>query len=65
MNMTEEFVIRQAVKRLKGDDRTSPEVVEMLRDPRMKVWLDTWVIGSLECLLPEQRDLDLARGLAK
>ena len=62
--------IRNVVSHLKcgrdgADIRCSPEIAEMLNDRRLRIYLDTWVTGALECLLPEQRDVDLAVRLSR
>lgn len=63
-------VIRNVISRLKaGRDgktpRSSNEVTAALNETSVRVWLDTWVIGSLECLLPETRNVELGRSLSK
>lgn len=64
MNASEERVIRNVIKRLKGEGGSSPEIKAMLADERMRIWLDTWVVGALQHLLPESRDLRLAVDLS-
>lgn len=71
MNKQEEQTVRNVAKRLRGNSpdasvfpRCSPEIDAMLKNPAMRRYLDTWVVGALECLLPEQRDLRLAVSLS-
>lgn len=65
MNQAEEKVIRAAIKRLGADANAAPEIKAMLADRRLQLYLGSWVVGMLECLLPENRDLKLAASLAR
>lgn len=58
MSKAEEQTIRNVIQRLKGEG-ASQEVKAALTGPAA-IYLNTWVIGALECLLPESRDLRLA-----
>jgi hypothetical protein len=64
MNQSEEIVIRKVIQRLSSDTNASFEIRQMLADRRLRSYLDTWVIGALQCLLPESRNLKLAVGLS-
>lgn len=71
MTKGEEQTIRNVIQALKGGrdgnkPSSSPEITAMLNDDRMRIWMDTWVVGALECLLPgERRDVDLAVRLSR
>ena len=66
MSASEVEVIRNVIARLQPDARrTSDDVFEALSDRSMRLFLDTWVISALECLLPERRDLKLAKDLSR
>jgi hypothetical protein len=71
LSKTEEAVIRNVIGRLRCEPRgesrlprEADEVREALRGPA-KLYLETWVIGALEHLLPESRNPDLARRLSR
>lgn len=65
MNKSEQEVIRNVIKRISGEAGTTAEYVQdRLTDPRVRLYLKTWVVGALECLLPESRDLELAKVLS-
>lgn len=70
MNKSEEQTIRNVIDALRckprpdGSAGEAEEVREALRGPA-RLYLETWVIGALECLLPEQRDLKLALAMSK
>jgi hypothetical protein len=63
--------ITNIIQRLKagrdGNEPSSiPEITDALNDRSMSIWLDTWVIGALECLVPgDGRDVDLAVRLSR
>jgi hypothetical protein len=71
MTKGEQETIANVIRRLKGgrDGNTpssSDEITAMLNNHQMRIWLDTWVIGALECLQPgESRDVDLAVRLSR
>ena len=56
--------IRNVIAKLKGDAKQADYVRAALTGP-CKLYLDTWVIGALECLLPERRDVKLAVKLSQ
>lgn len=70
MTKTEIAVIQNTIRRLRaGRDgapvRLSDEIAAALLDPQMRIWLDSWVIGPLELLLPgQERNLNLAKKIA-
>ena len=56
MRLSERLVIDRAIRRIKGDDpRTAAEVREMLKDPGLTLFLDTWVCGPLRLLAKPDR----------
>lgn len=63
--------IQNVIEKLKagrggGKVTCSPEIAEKLKSRDVSIWLDTWVIGALECLLPgKDRDVDLAVKLSR
>lgn len=62
MNKSENEVIRNLIKRLRGDS-ASGQVQAHLKDRDVSIFLETWVIGPMELLVEEERskrDLDLA-----
>lgn len=70
MTKTEVAAIRAVIKRLRcepngrGEPREADYVREALTGPA-RIYLDTWVTGALECLLPGPNyDPKLARDLA-
>jgi hypothetical protein len=73
MTTKEREIIENVVRRLKGEPKpngfqsASPEVLAALHDRRLRSYLDTWVIGALECLGTEghERDLDLGVSLSR
>jgi hypothetical protein len=60
MTKGEERVIRDIVRRLREERLGSAPgyVPELERGARL--YVETWLVGPLECLLPESRDVDLA-----
>jgi len=70
MTKTEIAVIQKTISRLRaGRDgapvRASDEIAAALLDPQMRIFLDSWVIGPLELLLPgQERNLNLAKKIA-
>jgi hypothetical protein len=58
MTKGEEMVIRNVIRRLRGE-RTS-DVVKKAFTVDAALYLETWVIPGLEWLLPETRDVDAA-----
>jgi hypothetical protein len=73
MTTKEREIIENVVRRLKGEPKpngfqsASPETLEALNNPALRRYLDTWVIGALECLGVEghKRDLDLGVSLSR
>jgi hypothetical protein len=71
MTKTEIETIENVIRCLKGGRdgakvRSSPSITEKLISDDMRLWLDTWVIGALECLLPgDGRDPRLAVKLSR
>ena len=64
MGKTEQAVLRNVVRRLRGEN-SSPEVAAALKGPA-RVYLETWVIPALEILAGnEDRDLRLALSLTR
>ena len=70
MTQGEEQTIRNVIAQLRcvprpdGSAREAEKVREALRGPA-KIYLETWVIGALECLLPERRDVRRAQDLSR
>lgn len=64
LSVTEETVIRNVIAKLRGQSKTSDDVHEALTTGTAKCFLDSWVVGALECLLPEGRDPQLALSLS-
>jgi len=65
MTQGELEVIRNIISRLKcGRDgkevRASIDVERALKEEHLHIYLDTWVIGPLELLTPEIRNVPLA-----
>jgi hypothetical protein len=53
----EERVIRNVIKRLRGDKASS--IVEMaLKGRELSLYLDSWVIPALELIIKDERTLD-------
>lgn len=69
MNKSETLVIEAAIRRLKKDyPLVSDKVKEAMKDPNLRVFLDSWVIPALELLAKEDRtrhDLEVAVGLSR
>jgi hypothetical protein len=61
MTKSEEKVLRNIVRRLKGE-HAAEHVRAALTGPA-RIYLETWVIPALEHLLPEKRDVKLALDL--
>jgi hypothetical protein len=60
MTKKEERTIRNIIERLKQERLGAAEgYCELKKFDR--IYIDTWLIGPLECLLPESRDTDLAQ----
>lgn len=57
MNKSEHIVIKNCIARLRAKEGGSPHIHKLLLDPQMRSWLDTWVVGALELLVKEDRDL--------
>ena len=54
--------IRNIIKRLRADRLGA---AEGYNDNISRMYVDTWLIGPLECLLPESRDVTLAVKMSK
>ena len=71
MTQGEIETIKNVIAKLNGGRNghkclSSDEITAMLNNPRMANWLDTWVIGALECLLPGPgRNVELGRKLSR
>lgn len=63
MSKTEKAVIRAVIARLRNEANVSPHVDAMLSDRQLRIYLDSWVVGALECLLEPHRDTRLALSL--
>jgi hypothetical protein len=63
MTKGEQEVIRNVIEKLRGG-RAAPKAREALTGPA-RLYLETWVIGSLQLLLPESRDVSLARKMSR
>jgi hypothetical protein len=63
MTKKEIRTIQNVIKRLKADRLGA---AEGYNNDISRIYVDTWLIGPLECLLPgEGRDTDLAERLSK
>lgn len=61
----------------KGEEETIRNIIARLKSPNAgcasdtpgenvsRVYIDTWLIGPLECLLPETRDVALAARMSR
>ena len=71
MTAGEEEVIRNVIARLRCDPRSDghqrefEEVRAALKSRVARIYLETWIIGALECLLPEQRNVKLGKHLSR
>ena len=58
MNFSERYIVNKAVSRLLGEDpKTAPEVRAALQDPRVQIFLKTWVAGPLRLLAKPGREV--------
>lgn len=70
LSRTEAKIIRNTIGRLRcavrpdGSHREADTVRAALRGPAA-IYVDTWIIGALECLLDEARDLELGESLSR
>jgi hypothetical protein len=65
MSKKEQEIIANIIKRLGDDGTATPEIREMLNNRMMRLWLDTWVTGALECMLEPHRNIDLGVRLSR
>jgi hypothetical protein len=69
LTQTEAEIIRKVLKRLQPTEETaSQNVVEALAGHNLdsaRLYLETWVIPCLQGLLPETRDIEHAKRMAR
>lgn len=69
----ERWIIETACKRLEGDGGSTEEIKELLANPRLRSWMDTWILPALRIVAsdkPERprnrrQSLDFARSLIR
>ena len=75
MNSKEIETIRNLIKRLQkpnlgcSNNLSTVSIVDSANSAGIecasRVYMDTWIIGALECLLPENLDVDTAISLSR